>query len=236
MFKPENRQRSFYDAVYENAVPEDHFLRRLDDLIRWERMEKLFRPFYSDKGRDAHNAVMMFKLLVLQFLYDLSDRDLEESARDRISFRWFCRIDPVGAPPDYTAFCRFRDRIGPDTIKKLFDDLVAEAAHAGFVLDKLSLVDATAIKAKVDVYKLKRPKGDGPGPDGFGGPDPDARFGKKSKKKPFFGYKAHAAMDDGSEMITMIEVSAGDVHDGSFFPAVHDPHAESELSFACCLV
>jgi IS5 family transposase len=230
MFKRESGQRSFFDEIYEKAVPEGHFLRRLDQLIRWERLEKRFRAFYSDYGRDAHNAVLMFKLLVLQFLYDLSDRELEESARDRISFRWFCRIDPLGAPPDYTAFCRFRERIGPDTIKKLFDDLVNEAAHAGFVLDKLSLVDATAIKAKVDVYKLTKPKGEGDSSGGSGqgpgGPDPDARWGKKSKKKPFFGYKAHAAMDDGSELITKIEVSPGDAHDGAFFPEVHDPYAE----------
>lgn len=61
---------------------------------------------------------------------------------------------------------------------------------------------------------------------GGGGPDPDARWGKKSKKKPFYGYKAHAAVDDGSELITKVEATAADVHDGSYFPAVHDPHAE----------
>ena len=171
---------------------------------------------------------MMFKLLVLQFLYDLSDRDLEESARDRISFRWFCRIDPMGGPPDYTAFCRFRDRIGADTIKGLFDDLVQSAAARGLILDKLSLVDATAIRAKVDIYKLKKPGG-GPAPEGGsgggGGPDPDARWGKKSKKKPFYGYKAHAAVDDGSELITRVAVTAADSHDGSVFAEVHDPYA-----------
>jgi len=124
----------------------------------------------------------MFKLLVLQFLYDLSDRELEEAARDRI---------------------------GPDTIKQLFDDLVLVAASRGFVIDRLSLVDATAVKAKVDVYKLKKKGPDDP-PDGSGrgGPDPDARWGKKSEKKARFGYKALAAVDDGSELITKIEVSA----------------------------
>jgi len=229
MYKPENRQRSFYDAVYENAVPEGHFLRRLDGLIRWEHLEKRFKKLYKQTGRDAHNPVMMFKLLVLQFMYDLSDRELEEAARDRLSFRWFCRIDPVGSPPDYTTFCRFRDRIGPDRIKKLFDDLVNEASHEGFVLDNLSIVDATAIKAKVDVYKLKKPKaeddGGFPSGDSPGGPDPDARWGKKSAKNPFFGYKAHASMDDGSELITSIEVSTGECNDGAFFPQVHDPYA-----------
>jgi IS5 family transposase len=226
MYKPENRQRSFYDEIYENALPPEHFLRRLEGLIRWERLEVRLKPFYHEAGRDAHHPVLMFKLLILQFLYNLTDRELEEAARDRISFRWFCRISPLGGPPDYCAFSRFRDRIGPDTIKGLFDDLVQEAAHAGFLLDQLSLVDATAIKAKVDIYRLKKPQdGEGSGGSSSGGPDPDARWGKKSKKKAFFGFKAHMAVDDGSELITTIEVSAGNVGDGAFFPEVHDPHA-----------
>ena len=86
-------------------------------MICGERLEKRLRPFYHERGRETHNPAQMFKLLVLQFLYDRSDRELEESARDRISFRWFCRIDPLGAPPDYTAFSRFRDRIGAETTK-----------------------------------------------------------------------------------------------------------------------
>lgn len=227
MYKPEHRQRSFFDEIYEQVLPPDHFLRRLDELIKWELLEPRLRPFYYADGRDAHNPVLMFKLLVLQFLYDLSDRELEEAARDRISFRWFCRIGPLDSPPDHTGFCRFRDRIGAETIKGVFDDLVAVAAARGFVLDQLSLVDATAVKAKVDVYKLKKPGPEDP-PDrpGHCGPDPDARWGKKSKKKSWYGYKVHAAVDDGSELITKVEASSAEVHDGSFFPEVHDPHAE----------
>ena len=76
MYKPEKRQRSFYDALYENGAPEGHSLRRLDGLIRWDRLEKRLRRFY---------------------------RELEEAARDRLSFRWFCRIDPVGSPPDWNS-------------------------------------------------------------------------------------------------------------------------------------
>jgi IS5 family transposase len=238
MYKAERRQQSFFDEVYEKAVPEGHFLRELDGLIKWSKLAYYFRRHYKKRGRDAHHPVMMLKLLVLQFLYDLSDRQLEEAARDRISFRWFCRIDPLGSPPDYTAFCRFRDRVGPDTIKKIFDDLVLVASHSGLLVDKLSLVDATEIKAKVDVCKLDKPKdkksdkndeessGSGSHPGSRGGPDPDARWGKKSDKKFFYGYKAHAAVDDGSELITKIDVSPGNVHDGEFFPNVHDPYPE----------
>jgi len=218
MYKRENRQMSFYDEVYERAVPEGHFLRMLDQIVNWRSFKKYFSKHYKERGRNAHNPVMMFKLLILQFIYNLSDRQLEEAARDRISFRWFARIDPVGDPPDYSCFSRFRDRLGPETIKKLFQSVVDQAGVKGLVVDRLSIVDATDIKSKVDVFKNDPPRGSS-------GPDPDACWGKKSDNKPFHGYKAHMAMDDGSEIITLVEASTGEVNDGHFFDAVHDPNA-----------
>ncbi len=234
MDKAERLQMSFYDEVYERMVPDDHPLRLLDEVIGWRKFRKTLRKLYRVDGRPAHNGTMMLKLTVLQFLYDLSDRQLEDAARDRISFRWFCRIDPLEEPPGYTSFCRFRERMGPETFKRIFDKIVEQASASGLVVDKLSIVDATDIKAKVDIYKLDSPVrkkqgsgGSGPGSGGTGGPDPDARWGKKSDKKPIHGYKAHAAMDDGSELITEVEVTPANVHDGKAFPLVHDQHAEA---------
>ena len=54
MYKPENRQGSFFDEVYEQALPEDHFLRRLEALIRWERVEKRLAPFHIQKILMVH--------------------------------------------------------------------------------------------------------------------------------------------------------------------------------------
>jgi len=229
MDKADRRQMSFYDEVYERMVPADHPLRLLDQVINWRKFRKTLRKLYRENGRPAHNGTMMLKLTVLQFLYDLSDRQLEDAARDRISFRWFCRIDPLESPPDYTAFCRFRERLGPETFKRIFDKIVRQASDSGLIVDKLSIVDATDIKARVDIYKLDKPGGkrDGCRLGKGGGPDPDARWGKKSDNKPIHGYKAHASMDDGSEIVTEIEVTPANVHDGKAFELVHDEYAEA---------
>lgn len=222
MYKEERRQKSFYDAVYEAGVPEGHFLRRLEELIDWRGLKKYLHKHYFKKGRPAHNPVMMFKLLVLQFLYDLSDRELEENARDRLSFRWFIGLDPLENPPDFSCYTRFRVRlIEDDRVVEIFHWIVGQARGVGLVKDKLSVVDATEVRARVDTYKLNRNGGEG------NGPDPDAGYGHKSDRKPFFGYKAHIAMDGGSEIITKCEASPGDEADVTFFENVHEEKAEA---------
>lgn len=226
MFKPNNRPKTFYDAVYDANIPKNHLVRYLQAAIDWSRIKRYLKKHYYERGRDAYNPLMMFKLLVLQFLADLSDRELEEAVRDRISWRWFIGLDPLSNPPDHTAYCRFRDRIGADEMKNLFDDIVEQAREKGLILDGLSVVDATHIVAKVDTFKMrKKSKEMGSDDPTMGSPDPDARYGHKSDKKPFFGYKCHGAMDAKSRLFTKLEASPGHEADTEFFEAVHDERA-----------
>jgi IS5 family transposase len=226
MYKSERSGDIFHEVVYETNIPKNHILRRMKEVINWGRFKRYMKKYYYDRGRDAYNPLMMFKLLVLQFLYDLSDRQLEESARDRISFRWFVGLGPLDEPPDHTAYCRFRDRLGPETIKRLFDDIVEQADDSGFVLDRLSVVDSTDIEAKVNTFKMnEKTKEEGEDDSTPTSPDPDARYGYKNKKKPFFGYKCHMGMDGDTRIITTLEASPGNVADTEYFDRVHDPNA-----------
>jgi transposase len=92
MQKAKRVQVSFFDLIYDHSVPANHFLRKLNESIDWNRFERHVEHLHaSGKGRPAHNALLMTKTLILQFLYDLSDRQLEEQIQDRISFRFFFR-------------------------------------------------------------------------------------------------------------------------------------------------
>ncbi len=75
-------------------------------------------------------------------------------------------------------------------------------------------MDSTDVKAKVGTFKIK----DNP----EASPDKDARHGYRSEKKPFFGYKAHATMEADSELITKLDTTPGNTHDGKAFPKVVD--------------
>ena len=171
----------------------------------------------------------MFKALVLQFLYDLSEGRLEEQLIGFMPFRWFLNLDPMGQPPDHTAYCRFRDRLGPEKTAKLFGEVVKQARKLRLIKDRLSIVDATDIQAKVDTYRMNREKDD----DDQGPPsrvDPDATYGHKTKKKPFFGFKAAVSYDADSSLVTRLAATTGRNHDTTHFRSVCEPKALGVLA------
>ncbi|MCK4627052.1 MAG: IS5 family transposase [Phycisphaerae bacterium] len=216
-----DKQICFEDRIY-SLIPENHFLKALQKAIDWKFIDKRCRQLYSEKGRPAHPAQTMFKLILLQFMYNLSDRQLEEAVRFRINFRWFVGLTGLDPGPDHTTFCRFRDRIGAHTLAVMMNDVVEQASQAGLVSDMLSITDATHVKAKVNTYRWKD---DDENPGGKQGPDSDAKFGRKSEKKQFFGYKCSVSQDADSGIITDVEVAPGNVSDSSMFPDVADDAA-----------
>ena len=218
--KPDN-QTSFEDRIY-SLIPDDHFLKVMNNIIDWKFIDKRCKRLYSGMGRPAHPAETMFKLILLQFMYNLSDRQLEDSMNDRITFRWFAGLTGTDPGPDHTAFCRFRDRLGAHTLAVMMNDVVEQASQAGLVSDMLSITDATDVKAKVNTWRWKD---DDKNPGGKKGPDGDARFGRKSENKSFFGYKCAVSQDADSGIITKAEVAPGNVSDTSMFPDVADDAA-----------
>jgi IS5 family transposase len=158
-------------------------------------------------------------MLLLQFLYDIPDRACEEAVNLNMAFKYFCGLDYDEKGPDATTLVRFRDRLGADGCRDLFNGLVSIARKKGIIADRLSLVDSSHIKAKVDTYKNPPRSGKGP--------DKDARGGYKSSKKPFFGYKCHIAEDYDSELITKVLATPGNVYDGEVFVGVCDENAKA---------
>jgi IS5 family transposase len=216
-----DKQICFEDQLY-SLIPENHFLKALQRTIDWKFIDKRCKRLYSERGRPAHPAETMFKIVLLQFLYKLSDRQLEEAVRFRINFRWFAGLTGLDPGPDHTAFCRFRDRLGAHTLAVMMNDVVEQASQAGLVSDMLSITDATDVKAKVNTWRWKD---DDENPGGKKGPDGDARFGRKSENKPFFGYKCAVAEDADSGIITKVEVAPGNVSDSTMFAEACDDAA-----------
>lgn len=228
MYQRKHEQLSFFDIIYDKLIPADHFLRKLHSIIDWGRIEShLTKLHTSAKGRPAYNPLMMVKTLLLQFLYDLSDRQLEEQVNDRISFRYFLGIDPTDPIPDHTNYCRFRDSLGEETITELFNDVVEQARSKGFVKDRLCIVDATHVRARVDTYRMTTAQNNDVSDESPHQVDPDATYGYKSPEKPFFGFKVGIGVDKDSAIVTRVTATTGKDHDSTHFSAVADPHARA---------
>ena len=99
---------SFADAFVAPGVGRNARVDRIEDLFNWSRFEKLLKPMRSAQGRKGYPALTMFKALLLQQWYGLSDPGLEEALLDRLSFRRFCGFSLDDATPDETTFVRFR--------------------------------------------------------------------------------------------------------------------------------
>lgn len=206
MLRRDSSQRSFFDqTLYDRLIEADHFLRRLDAVIDFGFVHRVCRGCYArEVGRPAASPVMLFKMMLLQFLYEISDRRIVEEVRYHMAFKWFCGLEADGEPSHPTTLTHFRARLGPERFAKIHNRIVHLAREQGLVSDRLSVVDATHVEARMNSYKV----------DDEDPPDSDARRGGRGGGKTFVGYKAHLALDADSCIITQEEATPANVHEG----------------------
>lgn len=231
MYSEQSKQISFYDEpIYARTVPQDHFLRKISAVIDFKFVNDLCKDLYCpDNGRPCWEPQLLFKVLFLQFLYNLSDREIESELSDRMSFKCFLGLPVDESVPDYSMLSKFRDRLGPERFAKIFNQIVNVARDNKLVSDKLHIVDATDVKAKVDQFRITdeikknedknknndKDDNDKQSQGKFETPDADARFGRKSDSKKFYGYKEHLRMDAESGIIVGCKTTPGNESDGS---------------------
>jgi IS5 family transposase len=199
-------QPSLADAFVKAYSKGGGFLEDLMKTIEWSAFEVLFSQINANtKGAPGYPPLTMFKIILLQQWYSLSDPGAEETVRDRLSFRRFCGIPLDAETPDHSSIWRFRqtiDKLGLS--EKLLAEVNRQLDARGLIVKRGTLVDATIIAANV-----KRP----PFEEGPVNPrDPDASFTVKNDKT-YFGYKAHLAVDEGSDLIRQAEMTSADLHD-----------------------
>jgi transposase, IS5 family len=174
--------------------------------VKWYRFEKLLSGLRDETGpgRPGYPAMVLLRALLLQSLYGLSERELEDALLDRLSFRRFAGLSLEDDVPDHTVLNRFRNRlIAEGLLEKLFAELDHQLEKAGMILKRGTMLDATLIEAV-----SSPPSGEHPSSDG------DARFAKRQGKAgSTFGYKAHMGVDEGSGLIRSVIVTPANVND-----------------------
>ena len=103
-----------------------------------------------------------------------------------------------------------------------------QARAQGLVSDRLHIIDATHMTAKVDLFRLKKAHRDGDDDNqdvDRNSPDPDARFGRKTPQKGLYGYKCHIIQDADSDFIVQVKTTPGNDPDGAVLPELAQPQA-----------
>jgi len=92
MFKQTNKNSFFGYFLYDQIVPKNHFLRKLAAAVDFSFVNELCQdayPNFGKAGNRPYEPAMLFKIIFLAFLYNVSLRDMEEQINDRLSFKWF---------------------------------------------------------------------------------------------------------------------------------------------------
>jgi len=233
----------FGDYLYERTVPADHFLRKLEEVVDWEvftpKLIRLYRG-RAERGRPPYNPVVILKVLVLSYLYDLSERQVETYVNDSLSAKWFLGMAVDETAPDHSTLTKFKERIERQGKEALLEELLQEvvmmAVGKGVEFGSIQVVDSTHTVADVNVAKDDRRQDQGRSPR-----DGGARWGVKGKRRGkrqgkkqaephyFYGYKMHTSMNAGSDIITSLVVTGGNANDGKQFPALVDKDRQHGL-------
>ncbi|ASJ72092.1 IS5 family transposase [Granulosicoccus antarcticus] len=213
-------------------------LPKLQRSVDWEAFRTLLNVVHEKKrksnaGRKPYDVVLMFKILVLQHLYNLSDEQIEYQIRDRYSFCRFLDLSPEGQVPDARTVWLFRERLKEkELVEQLFDLLMQQINDAGFIARKGQIVDASFVTAprqrnsrdeNAAIKKGQTPEGwEDKSDTVLRQKDVDARWTKKNFVN-YYGYKNHVSVDNENKLIRRYEVTTASVHDSQVFDVLLDP-------------
>lgn len=228
-------QTSFFDLDDRHKkLNERDPLVTLNQLIDWESFRSTLElatntEKKSNAGRKPFDCVMMFKALILQHLYNISDDELEYQIRDRYSFCRFLDRLPEDRIPDAKTIWLFRERLtNANVVKDLFDEFDFQLQDKGFKARKGQIVDASFVEAprqrntreeNADIKAGKRPSTFDENPNVGRQKDVDARWAKKNEET-HFGYKNHICIDNEHKLIREFEVTSAEVHDSNVFTEI----------------
>jgi IS5 family transposase len=209
-------------------------LPKIQTMVDW----KLFRPLLeavrdkerkSNAGRKPFDVVLMFKVLILQSLYNLSDEQMEFQIRDRLSFMRFLDLSLGDDVPDAKTIWLFREQLTEvGVIERAFDQFEAYLCEQGFSARKGQIVDASIVpvpRQRNSREENKRIK-QGEVPQDWSEQkkrqkDTDARWTKKNGQN-YYGYKNHIDIDVKHKLIRSYEVTPASVHDSQVFEGLLD--------------
>jgi IS5 family transposase len=204
-------------------------LERLNKYIKWEPFRGIVtRVFLKEHkgpgGRPPFDYVMMFKILILQRMYNISDAQAEYQIKDRLSFMRFLGLSLCDTVPDEKTIWEFRDHlVQANIIDTMFYRFTRQLEEKEIITCSGSIIDATFVEAP----RQRNSRGEnreikaGKIPEEWEKEgkrnkrrqkDTDARWAKKNNEV-HYGYKDHVKVDKKTKVITKYTVTDAAVHD-----------------------
>jgi len=140
-----------YEFQLEKIKAHNPPLQKLNDVIEWEWFKEIFDEAFkkerrSNAGRKSYDKVMMFKIIILQRYYNLSDEQTEFQIKDRLSFMDFLGLQIGDKVPDEKTIWLFKEDLKEKGLaQKLFDHFAQKLMDENIVAKEGSIVDASFV-------------------------------------------------------------------------------------------
>lgn len=219
---------------------------KLNESIDFE----IFRSILEDKlarvpkgkgGRPAYDYVLLFKILILQRYYNLSDDQIEYQINDRMSFMRFLDLSIADDIPDSKTVWKFREQlIELGIILDLFTQFNSKLESLGLIAHQGRIVDASFVEvprqrnSRDENEQIKNgevPESFNEKPAKLAQKDTDARWTKKNNVS-YYGYKNHVKADATSKIIVKYEVTEASVHDSQTLETLLEDKDEGQALYA----
>ncbi len=221
----------FGNFLYDQKVSREHFLRKLNEVVEWERFTKRLLVHYRGKGQIGqapYNPTLILKMLLLSYLWNVSERMVEELANDSLSVGLFLGIGVNEKVPDHSTLTVFKNRLvqnaGIKVYEELFNEIVRVAQEKGVKFGKLQIVDSVHLIADVNITKDRQRQKEGKPPrdrdadwGAKGGKVVETEQGSERKTEYFYGYKDQVSLNAESGLVTSLMPGHADDYDGHEF-------------------
>lgn len=190
------------------------FLLEVDKIIDFTKIERKLKKKYNPKARidgaPAYPSLLMFKILLLQQWFNLSDYEAEEQLIVRLDFMKFVGLSMDSEVPDHSTISRFRNKLLElNLYDKFLLEINKQLEKLGLLVKKGAVVDATVVESSrrprkvIDTESIpedRKEESNEKVEDSNNNcqvsysSDEEAKWLKKGKNY-YYGYKAHISVD-----------------------------------------
>ena len=210
----------------DELVSSTHPYRQFSKVFDFSEIEQLLNSTEKDAAYKGYGVVRLFRCLVLQFMEDISDRELERYMQENNAAKWFCDFGLTERTPDHSVFSRIRKRIGTNKLSQIFNLLKDQLKEQGLISEVFTFVDASHLIAKANLWEERdaviKKKYNQLNNDTLPKVEKDkqAKIGCKGGSKYWYGYKKHKSVDMQSGLINKVAVTPANVTDNKGFKHV----------------
>jgi len=221
---------NFGDLFVENKLNQlsklGDSLEKLTKYIDFEMFRPSLTEFFTKEakgagGRPPYDYVLMFKIIILQRIYNISDDAMEYQINDRLSFMRFLNLGISDKVPDSKTIWHYKNELAKenmgDTLFEKFNEMLVEN---NIITNEGSIIDASFVecprqrntKDENDYIKEKKDYPEGWSKNKKNRKDVDAQWTKKGNQR-YFGYKNHVKADEKTKLIKKYDTTPANVHD-----------------------